>query len=105
MWTCIQEVLRIAARSLAIPTEDFSGCPLFIQANARIMPLVDHGCFLQNPFKFSIHHCYHLTLCGINKITHKIVLSSFVLILMLQSIMNRFVNTVSGTKSMKKLLF
>jgi hypothetical protein len=49
------------------------GFPLSMQANARIVPLVDHSYILSDPFEFSIHHSYHLTLCGVDKINHKIL--------------------------------
>jgi hypothetical protein len=47
---------------------------LSLQVNVRIVPLVDSGYFLPNPFKFSIHHSYHLKLYGVDKINKKILL-------------------------------
>jgi hypothetical protein len=53
---CIQEVLVwISASTPAILPEIFHGFPQSLQANFKIVPQLDHGCFLPNPFQFIDH--------------------------------------------------
>lgn len=40
---------------ICYPDKNFRGFSQFLQANAWIIPRLDHGCFLSNPLQFIVH--------------------------------------------------
>jgi hypothetical protein len=106
-WEFGRYSVRISAGTLTILTDVCCGSPLSLRTNAGTVPRAFHGCFLPNPFHFSIHHSYHLTLYGVDQINKKysFAFSSLLfLFLILRNNIKRIENTNTEAKSLKKLL-
>lgn len=68
---CIQEDLCSKLRRYIL-TNVYPGFPQYLLAKTGLIPRLDHDCFLQNPFQFTIHESsYHPMLQSFD--THSVV--------------------------------